>query len=157
MCPPAERIRNPPRALGARRRGHRRRGRTHSQGGEYAPRNIGAIWIANASGGFVKTLEVWAQRRAGDLTKWGIETFSNRVDAISSATLSSHRQHQVSWDMTNASGAAVPDGDYQIIIELTDHDGSGKWKAVPFTLNGTPQSLTPAADSNFSAMQVTIQ
>jgi len=44
---------------------------TVNQGGWFAPRNVGAIWIEDSSGKFVKTLKVWAAIRSRYLTKFG--------------------------------------------------------------------------------------
>ena len=43
---------------------------TVGNGGNYAPRNIGAVWVVGPSGKFVKTLERWAAARATYLAKW---------------------------------------------------------------------------------------
>lgn len=37
--------------------------RTTTPGGNFSPRNIGAIWIEDSNGQFVKTLKRWADRR----------------------------------------------------------------------------------------------
>ena len=41
-----------------------------NQHGTYSPRNVGAVWIVDSSGKFVKTLTVWAFIRAIYLQKW---------------------------------------------------------------------------------------
>src|SRR5690349_11862818 len=130
---------------------------THSQGGKYSPKNIGAIWIETSGGDFVKTLEVWAQRRAGHLTRWKNETGSNRVDAVSSATLRSHVVHNVTWDLSDVSGNAVEPGDYKLVIEATDRDSTGASQEIPFTLGTEPQVITPPDASAFSSMSLTLE
>ena len=47
---------------------------TASPGGKYSPRNIGAIWISDGSDRFIKTLNVWADRRAKYLKRWNAAT-----------------------------------------------------------------------------------
>jgi hypothetical protein len=129
---------------------------THSLGGRYSPKNIGAIWIETSSGAFVKTLEVWAATRARYLSRWRAETNSNRVDAVSSATLRSHVMHTAHWDLTDVSGNPVPAGEYKLVVEITDHDGPGADTEVPFT-HGAPAMLMPADLSAFTAMVLTLE
>jgi hypothetical protein len=43
---------------------------TVAQGGKYQPKNIGAIWVQDSAGRFVKSLEVWAKQRRKYLTKY---------------------------------------------------------------------------------------
>jgi hypothetical protein len=129
---------------------------THSQGGWYAPRNIGAIWIEDSSGKFVKTLAVWAATRARYLTKFTKEAGSSRVDAVTSATLNSHKTHDVTWNLKDVSGNPAPQGAYKVVFELTDADVTGKFGSVDFTYDGTPMTLTPPDQQYFTAMQLTL-
>jgi hypothetical protein len=129
---------------------------TQSQGGKYSPKNIGAIWIETSSGEFVKTLEVWAERRARYLTRWNREAGASRVDAVSGATLRSHATHSVAWDLTDEAGNPVAPGDYKVIVEATDRDATGASHEVPFTL-GEPMTLAAPDASAFSAMSLTLQ
>jgi hypothetical protein len=130
---------------------------THSQGGRYAPRNVGAIWIEDGTGTFVKTLAVWAATRARYLTKFTAEAKANRVDAVTSATLGNHSMHNVTWNMTTASGGSAPLGAYKVIVEVTDYDGTGKWTSVDFMLTGMPSTAMPPDQQYFTNMQLTVQ
>lgn len=129
---------------------------THSLGGRYSPKNVGAIWIESSNGTFVKTLEVWAERRARYLTRWNREASASRVDAVTSATLRSHVTHNASWDLTNASGQEVAPGDYKVVIEITDHDGTGASHEVPFTV-GDPMTKSAPDVAAFTAMSLTLE
>jgi len=129
---------------------------TRSQGGKYSPKNIGAIWIETSDGQFIKTLEVWADRRARYLSRWNSEAGASRVDAVSGATLRSHATHSVTWDLTDESGGAVAPGEYKIVVEATDRDATGASHEVPFTL-GEPLTTAAPDTSAFSAMSVTLQ
>lgn len=130
---------------------------THSQGGRFAPRNVGAIWIEDGNGKFVKTLAVWAATRARYLTKFNAEASGNRVDAVTSATLQGHNTHSVTWNLTTASGGTAPDGAYKVLVELTDYDGTGQWTSVDFMLNGMPMTLMPPDQQYYTNMQLTVQ
>lgn len=129
---------------------------THSQGGWYSPRNIGAIWIEDSAGKFIKTLAVWAASRARYLTKFTSEAGSSRVDAVTSATLNSHTTHSVTWNLKDVSGNAAPQGAYKLLIEVTDYDGTGKWASVDFMYTGMPMMLTPPDQQYFTGMQLTL-
>jgi hypothetical protein len=130
---------------------------TVNQGGRYAPRNVGAIWIETAAGDFVKTLKVWAGTRGRYLTKFNSEAGGNRTDAVTSATIRSYQTHSVTWDLTDVMGNDVPQGDYKMLIEVTDHDGAGKWAEVPFTHAGMPITSMPPDQQYYTGMQIAIQ
>ena len=132
---------------------------TVTANGNYSPRNIGAIWIAKASGGFVKSLAVWARTRIRYLTLWNSQTSSagvsgNTVDAITGATLSSHQTHKVTWNCTDTSRNPVPDGAYRVYFELTDRSGTGPNGFVNFTKGPMPFSLMPPDLNNFKAISM---
>ncbi|MCB9248588.1 MAG: hypothetical protein H6613_08585 [Ignavibacteriales bacterium] len=37
--------------------------RTTTPGGSFSPKNIGAIWVEDSSGNFIKTLQIWADKK----------------------------------------------------------------------------------------------
>ena len=132
---------------------------TAPQGGKYQPKNIGAIWIQNGSGQFVKSLEVWAKTRRRYLTKYNaaVGGTSAAIDVTASATLSSHKTHHVSWNLKDKSGAAVPAGKYSMWIEVTDADATGKSYSVDFDTSAGTQSITPADATGFGSMALKLQ
>ncbi len=84
---------------------------TSSAGGRYSPRNIGAIWVSDSSNRFIKTLNVWADKRAKYLKQWNQATAAasvpaSRTDAISGATKSSHGVRTGTWNCTNTASVA---------------------------------------------------
>jgi hypothetical protein len=135
--------------------------RTVGYGGNYSPRNVGAIWIAKANGDFVRTVRVWANARKKHLVKWNNETGGNVVNAITSATLSSHTTHNVTWDCLDFNGVAVPDGDYKLLVEYTEdnsfYSGNplGPWVEIPFTKAGNAFTLNPPDEQYFKDIQLT--
>ncbi len=131
---------------------------TLNQGGRYAPRNIGAVWVANSAGGYVKTMEVWARTRARYLSKWlTANPASDRVDAVSQATLPAPTSHHSTWSMKDSTGAVAPDGEYTIYIESTDHDGAGPWTSFKFTKGPKPQTVMPPDTSAFVGIKLVYQ
>lgn len=127
---------------------------TTSPGGNYSPRNIGAIWVEDANGAFVKTLKVWANRRIQYLYTWQSRTGGNTVDGVTGATYSSHNTRTVSWDFTDVSGDTVPAGDYTLRLELTDQHSQGPLYAFDFPFMGSVETITPPDQSYFHNMQL---
>ncbi len=81
-------------------------------GRDYNPRNSGAIWIVDGGGEFLKTLNVWAAKRKVHLNAWNSATSTagmagNIFDAVTGATLSTHRLHTANLDLHRC-----PQGDH---------------------------------------------
>jgi hypothetical protein len=127
--------------------------RTTANGGRYAPRNVGAIWIEDGTGKFVQTLEVWANARRRYLTRWRTSSADNTVDAVSGATLSNHTTHDRTWTLDAAARCDHPAGAYHVKIEHTDFNGNGPLLDIPFTM-GTPATLNPADQTTFHDLLV---
>lgn len=132
---------------------------TTSAGGRYAPRNIGAIWISDGSERFIKTVMVWADKRARYLKRWNEVTAAamapaSRVDAISSATKSTHGLRSAAWNCTNLAGMRVADGAYKVCFELTDYDGTGPNNCVSFVKSPTAATITPPDAPSFTARRL---
>ncbi|MDI1443495.1 DUF2271 domain-containing protein [Polyangium sp. 6x1] len=121
---------------------------TVSLDGEYAPKNIGAVWITDAQDTFVKTLEVWAAKRVEHLVRWGAASGTNVVDAVTGATRKSHAEHVSTWNGTDTAGVEAPDGTYRVHVEFTEWNSSdsgeapGPWMAVDFVKGQDAQDTT---------------
>jgi hypothetical protein len=132
---------------------------TTAPGGNYAPRNVGAIWVADSSGRFVKSLEVWGQKRIAHVVAWNAATKSagvpgNEVDAITSATLSAHRTHNVTWNCRDYNEQIVPDGPYRVYFEVADSNSGGPNVFEPFT-KGPSAATVQASMGNFQGIVLT--
>lgn len=123
--------------------------------GEYAPKNVGAVWITNDQNVFVKTLERWAVKRSKYLVKWKAASGSNVVDAVTGATRSKHGPHSLSWDGTDVSGNLVPDGTYRVYMEFTEKNGAGPWTSIDVVKGASPADITPADLAAFTGQHVT--
>jgi hypothetical protein len=133
--------------------------------GEYAPRNVGVVWIETSSGTFVKTLERWAGIRANHLTAWTAASggwggggfffatgggSADQMDAISAATLRPHQMHSPTWNMKDTMGTVVPDGTYRVMIEVTESERiEGHVASVEFEKGPAPVSLSPSDEGPF--------
>lgn len=130
--------------------------------GKYSPKNIGAVWIADASGKFVKSLDVWAAKRIVNLVKWNAASGGNKVDAVTSATAPSHGAHVADWDCTDVSHQAVPDGTYKLMLEFTEEDSAliiwppGPSTGIEFVKGPSPVVLTPPDLPNYVSMKLTL-
>jgi len=146
---------------------------TISYGGEYAPRNYGAVWIEDSSGMFVKTMQRWAADiHAGDLAAWttvsggwGFELLGwnnpgDMVDAVSTATLLTHESHTVSWNLKDDNQQVVPDGSYFLVVEMTESraaDVHGPVMKVEFTKGPEPQTIERPTDEAFEDVLVSYE
>ncbi len=130
---------------------------TVSYGGDYAPGNIGAIWIADTNKKFVKTLKLWAAQRVYYLTTWVPTTKSNKVDAVTSATQYSHTARKATWDCSGVDRQPVPPGTYRVYAEYTESRGMGKIAFWDFAVGAGPVSLMPPDTTSFkkASLQLT--
>ena len=133
---------------------------TISYGGRYGPRNVGAVWVTNEAGTFIKTLEEWGTRRYSNLVAWRKSSGGNTVDAVTGATRSSASAHSSTWNCSNVDEAAVPAGNYFVNVEFVENNvsasgvGAGPlWKEA-FAVGTAPATLTPAADKSYTNKKI---
>jgi hypothetical protein len=125
--------------------------------GSYAPRNVGAIWVSDASGRFVKSLTVWAQKRIRHLVTWEDASLGNTVDAVTSATAGSHGTRTGRWNCTGVDHQPVPDGTYRINAEITERNSLGRvMTALAFVKGGGPVNLMPPDQANFKSIHLQV-
>jgi hypothetical protein len=132
---------------------------TSETGGNYAPKNIVAVWIEDEQGNFVKTLLAYAQNRKTHLNTWEAATTAagspfNTVDAITGATKTSHATRTCSWNGTDVIGNVVPDGTYKLRMELTDKNSTGNYSSFNFTKDTNPVSLSPSNVPSFASISI---
>lgn len=132
---------------------------TSAAGGNYAPRNVVAIWVENDQGEFVKTLLAYAQNRKTHLNTWQASTAAagteyNTTDAITGATKSNHGTRACAWDATDYNGDLMPDGTYYVRMELTDKNSTGNYSSFPFEKTDSPDSQTPASVPSFGSITI---
>ncbi|MFV8749655.1 DUF2271 domain-containing protein [Nannocystaceae bacterium ST9] len=131
--------------------------RTSAVGGQFAPRNVGAIWIEDGEGVFVRTLERWGIMRAKWLLRFNEASEGDVTDAITGATLPAHETHVVDWDLRDLSGCEVANGEYDLVIELTDRSGAGESIAIPFAKDLVGGTLMPREHTNFHDMVLVLE
>jgi hypothetical protein len=128
--------------------------------GLYAPRNVGAIWITDSSSKFVKTLRVWGSIRLGNATAWTTSTGSNRTDAVSGATRTSHGMLNATWDCTDVSKNPVADGAYVVHVTFAENDANPFFGGTPiqtsvnFNKSSSGANVMGTDTANFTSMHV---
>jgi hypothetical protein len=132
---------------------------TSSAGGNYAPRNIVALWVEDANGNFVKTLLAYADKRISHLNTWQASTNAagsefNKVDAISGATKSSHATRTCQWDGSDFLGNQVSDGTYYLWMELTDKNATGNFSSFAFSKGNVSENSSPEDTPSFSSVSI---
>jgi hypothetical protein len=126
-------------------------------GGDYSPRNVGAIWIADAAGKFVKSLTVWGRRRLSHLVRWESASGGSTVDAVTSASANNHTTRMATWDCTGVSHQAVANGSYTINVEFTEQNAFGRQMTpLPFTHGAGPVDVSPADQANFKSIHLKV-
>jgi len=135
---------------------------TSETGGNFAPRNIVAIWIENEQGEFVKTLLAYAQARKTHLNNWQATTTAagtqyNTTDAITGATRSNHGTRECSWNGLDYNNLAVGDGTYYVWMELTDKNATGNYSSFAFNKDEDPNTQTPDDVPSFSSISIAWQ
>ena len=128
---------------------------TSTAGGNYAPRNIAAIWVEDNAGIYVKTLIVNAKRYMRHLTNWLAKNPNTEVvDASTGATSSDYGILTGTWNGTDAAGNVVADGTYRVCMELTDSNGTGNYAYFTFTKGAAADKQTPANKPSFSDISI---
>lgn len=132
---------------------------TSSAGGNYAPKNIVAMWIEDDQGNWVKTLLAYAATRKTHLNTWEAATTAagspfNTVDAITGATKTTHGTRTCTWNGTDVNGTVVADGNYKVWMELTDKNGTGNFSSFSFTKDTHTVNLTPLNVPSFSSISI---
>jgi hypothetical protein len=126
-------------------------------GGNYAPRNVGAIWVSDMNDRFIKSLTVWGQKRRSHLVTWENASRGSTVDAVTSATAGSHGTRMGKWNCTGLDEQPVPDGNYRINVEFTERNSEGKvMTPLSFVKSPAPVSAMPADQANFKAVRLQV-
>jgi hypothetical protein len=128
--------------------------------GQYAPRNVVAIWIEGPGGAFVKTAGRWAAARRQHLVAWTTAAGAADADAVSGATRQNHvTPLDVTWNLQNRQGQVVPDGMYTVRMESTDLNantaGQNHQGTFTFVKSATAQNQTALSNGGFSTVAIT--
>lgn len=132
---------------------------TLSQQGAYAPRNVGVVWVTNASGEYIRTLDLWGTLFISQLKTWigelpgSVQAAAEELDvtdAVSGATALAFGPREAKWNFTHYTGATAPDGVYTVHIEVTDKDETGETVTFDLPVGAGAQDFQ-VPDANFFA------
>ena len=146
---------------------------TKSYGGMYQPVNLGAVWVEDASGKWVYTLEMWCGwQNTKSLKPYnsaggadysvglfpGSFTTMPPMDVVTSATLRQHKPHNSgAWSLKDSKGAEVPDGMYKLKLEVTEQEDEGKVLEVPFMKGAAPGPIAAPDSAVFTNLKIELQ
>lgn len=136
------------------------------QGGDdgyYRPANVVAVWVTDELGNFVSTVFKTQSSYAIHLSGWAAAAPIGDIDGISGATRLNHNAPMIArWDVKDRAGALVPNGNYQLHIEMADSNstaappvGTNNLGVYPFTIDATPGTIEIPAGNGFSNIAVT--
>lgn len=115
-----------------------RGGRRGGRGG--ARRPYVAVWIEDSEGHAVRTLCLWIEqeRWLRDLRRWSRLNGRQRslIDAVSRATRRPG-SYSLEWDGKDDAGAAVPPGEYVVLIEAVREHGTYQLMRQPVAIDGS--------------------
>jgi hypothetical protein len=131
---------------------------TTSTGG-FSPEHLIAIWIENNGATFIKTKMKYGSSGNNDhLGTWVSKSGLNVVDAITGATLTSHGTLSFLWNGTNVAGTLVPDGTYNVWLEMAWASSLTTGKTVnnyAFTKGPVLFTSNPPNTANFLSLGLT--
>jgi len=132
---------------------------TQPHGGNYAPRNVVAVWVEGPAGAFVMTIDRWAATRRQHLVAWTQQAGAADADAVSGATRASHTGAlTATWDLRDKLGNEVPDGTYTIRMELADSNattaGQNAQGTFTFVKNGTAATQPGLSSGGFTGVTI---
>lgn len=117
---------------------------TYAPTGTWGNKHVLAVWLENTANPsvFIKTNAKYGYED-DHLTSWLQQTNGNLVDAVTGATLGSYGKISLTWNGTDNKGTVVPDGDYNIWIEM----GWGSNKTTAHAVSSFTFTKGPASDS----------
>jgi hypothetical protein len=93
---------------------------------DYAPRNVGAVWVTTPSGAFVRTITAWGPGYWEFAQTWLMQSQGSRVDIMTTATRSNHqRPVEANWDCRDSDLKLVAAGSYRMNFEYTEAEHQG--------------------------------
>lgn len=132
---------------------------TTAPSGTYGTKHLVAIWLENNSPTFVKTKIMFSSASNWDhLATWTSRSGGNLVDATTGATVATHGLVSFIWNGTDVSGNVVPDGTYNVWVEMAWDKSLTTGKTVTsytFTKGPASFSSSPPNTANFLGTNIT--
>lgn len=93
---------------------------TTTQAGVFAPRNVVAVWIEDAAGTFVKTIDRHSDIRTQHLVAWRAAAGAGDTDGVSGASRLDHALPVTKTNKLRKNQVEIPDGTYTIRMESSE-------------------------------------
>jgi hypothetical protein len=128
--------------------------------GGFAPANAVVVWVEDAQGNFVKTIDRHSAVRTVNLVAWNQEAGIGDVDSVSSASRVDHATPlSFMWKLKDRNKLVIPDGTYTIRVEVTEVNATtaAQNQQATFTFTKGPTAemqtgLTSGGVTNVSIM-----
>lgn len=132
---------------------------TATYGGQYAPKNVFAVWIEKTDGTYVATLGAWAQKYRSKLQRWYSKSANGSqgmTDAVTGASRFNHSDvPDLTWTIDDISSQPAADGIYNIYFELNETNFSSKSTTAQIKMGATPEIISVNNASNIKNIQIT--
>ncbi|ALZ74615.1 DUF2271 domain-containing protein [Rheinheimera sp. F8] len=117
-----------------------------------------AVWVEDSSENSVRLIEIWREKPdwIKDLRRFWRKTGradQPLVDARTGAT-KGPGQYRLRWDGKDDKGAAVPNGEYQLVIEAAREHGGRQLVKQKFNWDGSAVALSVAAGNEIGQVQL---
>jgi len=117
-----------------------------------------AVWVEDSSEKSVRLIEIWREKPdwIKDLRRFWRKTGradQPLVDARTGAT-KGPGQYRLRWDGKDDQGVAVPNGEYQLVIEAAREHGGRQLVKQKFNWDGTAVALSVAAGNEIGQVQL---
>jgi hypothetical protein len=128
---------------------------------DYAPNNVGAIWITDPDGTFVRTIAAWGPNYWSFAETWVKQSNGSRVDIVSGATRRNHDQPvEADWDCRNKDRLRVPPGAYLVNLEFAESETQGPLlsgeSALRFEIGPAAHGVTRDASGSFGSIEIVV-
>jgi hypothetical protein len=128
---------------------------------DYAPNNVGAIWITDPAGTFVRTIAAWGPNYWSFAETWLKQSNGSRVDIVSGATRRNHEQPvEADWDCRNKDRLRVPAGAYRVNVEFAESEEQGPLltgdAALPFEIGPAAHGVTRDPSGAFGSIDLVV-
>ncbi|MBA2541601.1 MAG: DUF2271 domain-containing protein [Deltaproteobacteria bacterium] len=133
---------------------------TTKVGALFAPNNVVAVWIEDAAGNFVKTIDRWSQVRTQHLVAWRTAAGTADVDSVSGASRLDHATPiQIQWKLKDRNRNPVPDGVYTVRMESAEansvSEAENNQGTFTFTSGALAETQTALASGGFTNVSLT--
>lgn len=117
-----------------------------------------AVWVEDSNEKSVRLIEIWREKPdwIKDLRRFWRKTGradQPLVDARTGAT-KGPGQYRLRWDGKDDQGVAVPNGEYQLVIEAAREHGGRQLVKQKFNWDGTAVAVSVAAGNEIGQVQL---